>query len=188
MFGALCRNWWAVALRGLLAVLFGVVTLLWPGITLASLVLLWGVYAVVDGFFMLAAAILGGPEGAPRWSLLAMGLVSVAAGVIAFVSPGLTALALLFVIAAWAIVDGIFEIVAAIELRKVLTHEWLLGLAGAASIAFGVLMFVMPGAGALALLWAIGTFALVFGALTMVLGMRLRGMRGQLPSGPALAH
>jgi uncharacterized membrane protein HdeD (DUF308 family) len=187
MFGALSRNWWAVALRGLLAVLFGVVALLWPGLTLASLVLLWGVYAVVDGFFMLAAGILGGTDG-PRWSLLAMGLVSVAAGVIAFVAPGITALALLFVIAAWAIVDGIFEIVAAIELRKVLAHEWLLGLAGLASIAFGVLMFVMPGAGALALLWAIGTFALVFGGLTIGLGMRLRGMRGQLPSGPALAH
>lgn len=169
--------------------LFGIVTLLWPGLTLVSLVLLWGFYAVLDGIFVLAAAIGGRREGAPRWALLVIGVVSLAAGIVAFVAPGLTALTLLFVIAAWAIIEGVFEIVAAIELRKVIEHEWLLALTGLGSILFGVLMFIMPGAGALALLWAIATFAIVIGALTIGLGIRLRGMRAHLPpAGAAMAH
>lgn len=187
MLTTLTRNWWVVVLRGVFAVLFGIGALLWPGFTLAALVLVWGAYAIVDGIFALTAAIVGGTgeRGGSRWAFLFIGLVSLGAGVIALVSPGITALALLFVIAAWAIVHGVLEIIAAVHLRKVIEHEWLLGLAGAASIFFGLLLMLRPGAGALALLWAIGGFAIVFGALTIALGLRLRGLRHHHP--PAAA-
>lgn len=190
MLSTLSRNWWVVVLRGVLAMLFGIGALLWPGLTLAALVLVWGIYAIVDGIFAITAAIIGGrgEGGGSRWAFLFIGLVSLAAGAIAMISPGITALALLFVIAAWAVVHGVFEIIAAVQLRKLIEHEWLLGLAGAASIGFGVLLMLMPGAGALALLWAIGAFAIVFGALTIGLGLRLRGwLRHHPPTTAAMA-
>lgn len=191
MLTTLSRNWWVVVLRGVLAVLFGIATFLWPGLTLTALVIVWGAYAIVDGIFAITAAIVGGRgEGeGPRWAFVLIGLISLAAGVIALVWPGLTALALLFVIAFWAIVHGVFEIIAAIQLRKLIEHEWLLAMAGVASILFGGLMIMMPGAGALALLWAIGSFAILFGALMIGLGLRLRGwLRHHPPAAPVMAH
>lgn len=169
-------SWWALLLRGIAAVAFGILAFVWPQITLTVLVFLWGAYALVDGIFAIAAGIKSYGKNKRWWILLLEGVLSAAAGVFAFVIPGITALILLILIASWAIVTGVFEIVAAIQLRKEIKGEWLLALAGVASILFGVLLFLNPGAGALAVVWLIGAYAIVFGALLIALGLRLRGM------------
>ena len=152
----LARNWWALALRGLVAVLFGIMAFAWPGITLGALVLLYGAYVLVDGVFAVAAAISGRPGGMPWWALLMEGLAGIAVGIMTFAWPGITALVLLYLIAAWAIVTGIFEIVTAIHLRREVRGEWMLALSGVLSILFGLALVVNPGAGALAVVWLIG--------------------------------
>ena len=175
-FGAdtLARNWWAIALRGLAGIIFGILAFVMPGMTLAVLVLLFGAYALVDGIFDIIAS-LGGRSGAQSWWMLLLeGLVGVAAGLVAFFRPGLTALALVYLIAAWAIITGVLEIVAAIRLRKVMRNEWWLVAGGVLSIVFGVLIAAAPGAGALALVFWIGAYALIFGVLMVGLGFRLR--------------
>jgi uncharacterized membrane protein HdeD (DUF308 family) len=172
---SLSRNWWAVSLRGLAGILFGIITFFAPGISLAALVLLFGAYALVDGVLAIVSA--ARRRGADRWGLLLLeGLVGIAAGVLTFMWPAITAIALLYVIAAWALVTGAFEIAAAIRLRKVITGEWLLVLSGILSIALGVLLVLFPGPGALAVVIWIGAFAFVFGALLFALGLRLRGV------------
>jgi uncharacterized membrane protein HdeD (DUF308 family) len=172
----LARNWWALVLRGVAGVLFGVLTFLFPAMTLAALILLFGTYAVVDGIFNIIAA-AAGRSGRPWWQLVLEGIVSIAAGLIAFAWPGLTALVLLWVIAGWAIVTGVLEIVAAIRLRNHISNEWWLALSGVASAAFGVLLLVAPVAGALAVTLWIGAYAVVFGALLVGLGIRLQRHR-----------
>jgi uncharacterized membrane protein HdeD (DUF308 family) len=171
---ALARNWWAIALRGLAGIIFGVLAFVVPGVTLAVLVLLFGAYALVDGIFNVMAAVSGRSGRQPWWMLLLEGVVSVAAGLVAFFMPGLTALALVYVISAWAFVTGVLEIAAAIRLRKVITNEWWLALSGVVSIVFAVFLAVAPGAGALALVFWIGAYALVFGVFLVALGVRLR--------------
>jgi uncharacterized membrane protein HdeD (DUF308 family) len=174
----LTHNWWLLALRGLAAVAFGVLAFVWPGITLLTLLFLFGAFALLNGVLAFVAA-LRAPKGYPRFgSLILEGILSVAAGAIALFVPGITALALLILIASWAIVSGFFEIVAAIRLRKVIRHEWTLALAGLASIAFGVIMIVQPAVGALALVWWIGAFMFAFGILLIALAFRLRRWRG----------
>jgi uncharacterized membrane protein HdeD (DUF308 family) len=168
--------WWTLLLRGAVAILFGVLTFVWPGVTLAALVLLFGAYALVDG---IAAIILGIKEYGDRerwWATLVGGIISAGAGLFTFMMPGITALALLSLIAFWAILRGVFDIVAAIRLRHAIEGEWLLGLAGALSIAFGLTMLMFPRAGALAVIWWIGAFAIVLGAMWIALGLRLHGI------------
>ena len=168
------HNWWVLALRGLAAVLFGILAFIWPGITIFTLVLLFGAYALVNGVLALVIAFKG-PRRIRRFgSLIFGGLISVAAGVIAFIWPGMTAFSLVIVIAAWAIVNGIAEIVVAIRLRKEISGEWLLIVAGIASSLFGVCLFLNPLIGALVLVWWIGGFTFAFGILLMVLGFRMR--------------
>jgi uncharacterized membrane protein HdeD (DUF308 family) len=170
----LARNWWALVLRGFFDVLFGIAAFVWPGITLAVLVLLYGAFALVDGSFAIAAVLVGRTRGMPSWALLVEGLAGIAVGAITFFWPGITQLALLFMIAAWAVVTGLFEIVAAVRLRKEIRGEWLLALSGVLSVAVGVALVVNPGAGLLAISWMIGTYAIIFGVLFIVLGFRLR--------------
>lgn len=170
----LARNWWAVALRGVAAVLFGVAALIWPGLTLGILVLLFGAYVLVDGIFDLILAIQRATHHARWWPLLLEGLAGIVVGLLTFFWPGITALVLLVLMASWAIVTGIFELIAAMELRREIANEWLLGLSGFASVLFGVLLLLMPGAGALALVWLIGVYALLFGILLLGLAYRLR--------------
>ncbi len=168
--------WWTIVLRGVVAILFGIIAFIWPGITLAALVLMFGAYALVDG---IAAVVIGIKQYGDRerwWATLLGGIVSVAAGVVTFVMPGLTALALLTLIAIWAIMRGVFDIVAAIRLRHVIEGEWLLALGGALSIAFGLLLIAFPGSGAVAVAWWIGAYALVLGAVLVMLGFRARSL------------
>jgi uncharacterized membrane protein HdeD (DUF308 family) len=170
----LARNWWLVALRGVAGIIFGILTFVMPGITLLTLVLLFGGYALVEGVLNVIAAVRGRRQEQRWWALLIEGLVSLAAGIVTFVLPGLTAVVLLYLIAAWAIITGVFELVAAIRLRHRITGEMWLALSGVASIVFGVLMAIFPGAGALAVVLWIGAYAIVFGALLLGLAFRLR--------------
>jgi uncharacterized membrane protein HdeD (DUF308 family) len=182
MVFVLARNWWALALRGLFAILFGIAAFAWPGITLGALVLLYGAYALIDGVFAVAEAVVGRTEGLPWWALLLEGVAGIAVGVLTFAWPGITAIVLLYLIAAWAVVTGAFEIAAAIRLRREIRGEWLLALSGVLSIAFGVALVVNPGAGALAVIWLIGAYAIAFGALMLALAFRLRGVAKRLSS------
>ncbi|MET0500083.1 MAG: HdeD family acid-resistance protein [Candidatus Binatia bacterium] len=186
----LAHSWHWILLRGIFAVLFGVFAFIWPGITLAALVLVWGAYAIADGVMALIAAFTMHEEGKPMWALIVVGILGLAAGVVTFLWPGMTALVLLMFIASWAVLMGIFEIAAAIRLRKHIENEWLLALSGVVSIAFGVLMFLQPGAGALAVVWLIGSFSLLFGILLIVLGFKLKGLAGRTATGgrPVAAH
>jgi uncharacterized membrane protein HdeD (DUF308 family) len=168
--------WWMLVLRGAVAILFGILAFMWPGVTLSVLILLFGAYALVDG---IAAIIVGIKEYGDRerwWATLLSGLVSAAAGLVTFLMPGLTAIALLSLIAFWAIVRGVFEIMAAIRLRHEIEGELLLGIGGALSIAFGLLMLFFPGAGALAVVWWIAAFSIVYGVVMLALGFRVRGL------------
>ena len=170
----LARNWWAVLLRGVAAVLFGFVTVVAPDISLGALVLLFGAFVFVDGVLAIVSAIRR-QEGSERWGMLLLeGVAGVAVGVMTALWPGITAFALLYLIAAWAVATGVLEITAAIRLRKALTDDWLLLLSGVASSALGVLLMLFPGAGALAVVLWIGAYAFVSGALLIALGLRLR--------------
>jgi uncharacterized membrane protein HdeD (DUF308 family) len=177
MIAELSRNWWVFLIRGVAAILFGIGAFVWPGLTIAVLVLMFGAYALVDGIFAIIAGIAARNQVERWWMMVIVGLAGIATGVLTFLWPGMTALVLLYFIAAWAIVTGIFQIAAAIRLRKEIEGEWLLALGGIASVIFGVLLILMPGAGALASIWIIGSYAIIFGILMIGLAFRLRGWR-----------
>lgn len=177
--GVLAQFWWALALRGAAGILFGILAFVMPALTLAVLVLLFGAYALVDGIFNVVAALSRRSGARPWWALLLAGLVGIVAGLVAFFMPGLTALALAYVIGIWAVVIGTLEIASAIRLRKVITNEWWLGLSGALAIVFGVLLMLAPGAGALAMVLWIGAYAFIYGVFLVLLGLRLRRHRRQ---------
>jgi uncharacterized membrane protein HdeD (DUF308 family) len=173
MLHALCKNWWLILLRGIAAIVFGVLTFIWPGITLLTLVLFYGAFALVDGVLAIAAAVMGGTP-APRWWLAIIGLLGIAVGILTFAWPGVTALVLLLFIAGWAIATGVLQIVGAIKLRKEIDNEWLLIAGGALSVLFGLILVVQPGTGALTLLYVIGAYAILYGILLVFLSLRLR--------------
>ena len=172
--GILTQKWWAVALRGLFALVFGVLVFFWPGITLVILVLLFGAYAMADGILAIATAIWKAERQKPWWPMLLEGIVGIVGGVLTLYWPGITALVLLWLIGAWAIITGAFEIFQAIQLRKEIEGEWLLLLGGIASVVFGVLVGIFPGAGALAIVWLIGSYSIAFGILLLALAFRLQ--------------
>jgi uncharacterized membrane protein HdeD (DUF308 family) len=176
MLETMTRNWWLVVLRGVLAIIFGVLAFIWPGSVLAALVLLFGAYALVDGIFALGAGIVGHGDGTFRLALVLIGITGIAAGILTFFWPGLTALTLLYLIAGWAIITGVAQIVGAIRLRQVIDNEWTLIIGGVITVAFGALAIAFPGTGALSIIWLIGTYAILFGVLLVALGFRLRGM------------
>lgn len=168
------RGWRYLLLRGIAAIAFGLLTWFQPGISLTALVLLFGSYAIVDGVLAIWAAVAGHGAEQSWWLLLLGGLISVAAGVLAFTQPHLTALALLFYIAAWAIGTGIVEIVAAIRIRREVHGEWRLILAGAVSVAFGFFLIARPGTGALTVLWLIATYAVALGVILVIFAFKAR--------------
>jgi uncharacterized membrane protein HdeD (DUF308 family) len=168
--GALTSNWWLVMLRGLIAILFGIFALTSPLAALAAFVLIFGVWAFIDGIDALAMAV----SGWRSWQLVFVGLVGIGIGFLTFFRPGITAFALYAAVAAWAIARGLLEIAVAIELRKTIKGELWMVLAGVASIVFGVLLILLPMAGVLTLAWLIGAYALIFGVLMFALSLRLR--------------
>lgn len=180
----LARNWWVVALRGVAAIVFGILAMLWPGITLAVLVIFYGAYALVGGIFAVMAAFMGG--GAGRWwALLLNGILGIAVGIITFAYPGITELALLYVVAAWAFLTGVCEIVAAIQLRKVIVGEFWLILSGLISIVLSVFLIARPVAGLVAIAWTIGLMSILVGITLLALGFRLRAWHQRSLAGGA---
>src|SRR5512134_2184299 len=173
----LSRNWWLVVLRGVLAILFGVLAFVWPAITWLTLIIMFGVYAIVDGIVAIVTGLTRTKDSRRWWVFLLEGLLGIAAGIVALVSPGLAALVLIYIIASWAIITGILEIAAAVRLRDEISNEWVLGLGGFVSMVLGVLLFVQPAAGGLAIIWIIAGYALIFGILLIILGFRLRSWK-----------
>lgn len=173
------RTWWVLLLRGLVAIAFGVLAWLQPGISLAALVLLFGAYSLADGILGVGSAIAARRTVDYWWVLLLSGLIGIGIGVLTFFAPGITTLALVLYIGIWAIATGILEIVAAVRLHKDIQGEWLLALAGIVSVVFGVFLVWQPGAGALALLWIIATYAVVFGILLLMLAFEARSFAGR---------
>jgi uncharacterized membrane protein HdeD (DUF308 family) len=161
-------------IRGLVGILAGFAAFMWPGVTIAVLVALFGAYAIIDGATNVFIGLTRTSTHDRSWAVAIQGFVGIAAGIVAFLRPGLTALALLWVIGAWAVITGVFEVVAAIRLRREIQGEWLLGLSGTLSIAFGVLLFVFPEPGAVAIAWLLGAYAAASGAILIALAMRLR--------------
>ena len=183
------RNWWVFVLRGVVAILFGVLAIVRPGITLEVLVLLFAFWALLDGIFALISSVGAAEAHEPWLPLVFIGLLGIAAGIAALRWPGITALALLFLIAYWAILRGILELVAAVRLRNMIRGEWLLIFGGIVSIVFGVLLVIYPASGLLAVIWLIGLYALIFGFALLMLGFRLKSMAGELPApSPARAR
>jgi uncharacterized membrane protein HdeD (DUF308 family) len=181
MSGVLQRttdHWWVFALKGVAAIAFAIVAFAWPGLTLAVLVLVWGSYALIDGVLSILAAFRTDQDH--RWALVLGGIIGVGAGVATFVWPGLTALVLVYIIAFWALLTGVLELVAAWRLRAAIQNEWWMALGGLATVVFGILLIISPGAGALALVWLIAAYAVVFGIVLLILAFRLRGVRQQI--------
>lgn len=171
---ALGRNWWLLLLRGLVAIVFALLTWAQPGVSLAALVLVFGIYVLADGLLGVWSAIAKRRDNRHWWLLLLWGVVGIVVGVMTFIMPGITGLLLLMYIAAWAVITGVLQIVAAIRLRKEIKGEWLMILSGLVSVAFGVLLFLQPGAGALAVAWIIAAYAFIFGVLMVLLAFKVR--------------
>jgi uncharacterized membrane protein HdeD (DUF308 family) len=171
---SLTQNWWLIVLRGIAAVLFGIAAFVWPGLTWLVLVTLFGAYLLVDGVIAVITG-LSHTQDSPRWWVFLLeGLLGIGVGVIALIWPGIAALTILAMIAAWAIITGVLEVVAAIRLRREITNEWLLALGGVLSVVLGVLLILQPLAGSIAVIWMIGAYSLMFGVVLISLGIRLR--------------
>jgi uncharacterized membrane protein HdeD (DUF308 family) len=170
----LSQYWWVLLLRGIVSILFGVVAFAWPGLTLATLVLFFAAFVLVDGVFDVFHAFSGRGENDHWWVLLLEGVLGIAFGVITWVNPGVTTLVLLLFIAFWAMATGTLRIIMAIRLRKEIQGEWWLVLSGAASMLFGVIVLARPGAGALAMLMFIAAWATVVGVFLVILSFKVR--------------
>ncbi|ADD43491.1 HdeD family acid-resistance protein [Stackebrandtia nassauensis] len=176
----LARSWGLLVFRGVVGVLFGVMALFWPGLTVFTLVILWGAFAIVDGVAGIAMGVAG--QAGDRWIHIFFGVFSLLAGVVAFAWPAMTALVLLIFIAVWAIITGVTYLVTAWRVRHEVTGEWLLALTGVASIALGVVLLLQPTAGALGMVMFIGVLAIIWGAFTVVLGFRMRSLAKHPPA------
>jgi uncharacterized membrane protein HdeD (DUF308 family) len=184
MSTALAQNWWAVAVRGVLAIIFGIVAFLLPGATVLSLVLLFSAYMLVDGIFAIVSAVRAA-RGRRRWGMLLLeGVVDIFTGAVAFLWPSLTAVVFVLLVGAWAIVSGALMFASAFRLRRRYGRLWL-ALGGLASLIFGVLLIAAPLLGAVVLTWWLGAYALVFGIVLLVLAFQLRSKRNETPE-PAL--
>jgi uncharacterized membrane protein HdeD (DUF308 family) len=175
---SLAKHWWVLLLRGILAVLFGISAFAWPGLTLATLVMLFAAFALVDGVFAVIGAISGRRENEDWLLLLIWGIVGILAGLLTWHKPGLTALVLVLYMGAWAIAKGVVEIATAVRLRKVIEGEWALILCGLLSVAFGLMIFWDPEPGAIALVWILGGYALAFGLVLVFLSFKVKGLGG----------
>lgn len=182
MLEMMARNWWALLIRGIAAIVFGIAILIvWPGLVIGTMVLVFAAYVFVDGIFAIITAIQTRDQ--PRWWVTALeGVLGILAGIAAFLFPGAAVLTLLYIIAFWAIATGVLEIISAIELRKQIDNEWMLILSGAASIIFGVLVVLFPVTSTLTLLWLFGGLSIAFGIMLVILAFRVRGRGGSTTS------
>jgi len=171
---SITQNWWAIALRGVAAIAFGVIAFVFPTIALTALILLFAAYALVDGVFALVSGFRRRADGRPDWMLIVGGIAGIIVGVVTAILPGITALFLLSLIGAWAIVTGVLEIVAAYRMRELIRGEWLLAINGIVSVVFGLYILFFPGPGALAVIWLIALYALASGVVLLALAFRLR--------------
>ena len=178
------RSWWVPALRGVLGILFGVLAIALPGLTLLALIALFAAWALLAGCASIAGALRHRRSGDDWWVAFLLGAVSIGAGVVAVVNPALTALVLVLVMGANALVTGALDILAAVRLRRAVADEWLLVLAGLASLAFGAIVFLYPGAGALALVWLVSLYAVVSGGLLLGMALRVRKLAPRAGQGP----
>jgi uncharacterized membrane protein HdeD (DUF308 family) len=178
MIGSLSRNWWAFAIRGILAIALGILAFVEPGITLVALIAVFAAYAIFDGVLAIAAGV--SVEGGPRWLFILGGILGIAIGLLTLNRPDITAIALVYLIAVWAIATGVSEAAAAYSFREVLENEWLLAISGVVSVAFGVLLIFEPGDGVLAVLWLIGFYAIFAGVMYIGAGLRLRSVHEKL--------
>lgn len=174
MFLIYGKYWWSFLLRGTLATLFGLIAIFLPGITLEVMTIFLGAFLVVDGLVSFYVSLKGRGTGLNWGVLLLEGLLGIAVGVFTLIWPGITVLVIVLLVAFWAMVTGVLEIIAAVSLRNEIEGEWLLGLSGILSILFSVILFVNPGIGAVTLIWLIGIYAIVFGVAMIFLGLRLR--------------
>jgi uncharacterized membrane protein HdeD (DUF308 family) len=170
-------SWWVLALRGLVAIVFGLAALFWPGLILAVLIVLFGAYALLDGVLSVIAAFRSSRQGMRRPLLLIEGVIGILFGIFALFWPGLTALALLYIIAFWAILSGIARIIMAIMLRREIENEWSIALSGVLSVILGIVLLLLPGAGLLAYTWLIGLLAVAIGIALIYYAFRVRGQR-----------
>jgi uncharacterized membrane protein HdeD (DUF308 family) len=178
----LTRSWWIVALRGVAAVVFGLLAFGWPGLTLVTLVLFFGAYSLIDGIFGIVTSITNWKERDDHWLMLLSGIAGVGIGIVTYRTPEITALVLLMYIAALALVNGVLHLAAAIRLRKEIEGEFWLGLAGVLSIVYAFALWLFPGAGALSVIWLIGSYAIIFGISLIALAFKLRARGIQLES------
>jgi uncharacterized membrane protein HdeD (DUF308 family) len=177
MFSWMTRNWWAYAIQGLAALVFGILTLVWPNISLRVMIALFGAFAVVTGIMLVAGSFDAARQRMHWGSLLAAGILDVALGLVTWFWPGLTALAVLYLVVAWAAVTGVIYIVASVELRDDIPHAWLLTLTGVLSLALAVVLAVDPRDGILSLVYVVGIYAILSGAAELVFAFRVRGMQ-----------
>ncbi len=178
MLQTLAHNWWLFALRGVAAIILGILAFAWPGVTLVVLVALFAAYALVDGASLLVALVRGEPRARRHgWAVGIMGVISVVAGIVAIAWPGITALALLYVVAFWAIAHGVFQVIAAIALRREIEGELWMAIGGVIAILFGLYLAVFPGAGLLSLVVIFAIWAILFGISSLIVAFRLRGQQ-----------
>jgi uncharacterized membrane protein HdeD (DUF308 family) len=188
MLGLVTREWWVFAIRGIAAIVFGVLAFIWPETTLTVLVFLFGAYVLVDGVALLVALARGDAVARRHaWAVGIMGVLGIVAGVVTFAWPSLTAMSLLYLVAFWAIVTGTFQVIAAIALRRELDNEFWMAIGGAASIVFGALLVAFPGEGLISLVWLVGLWSVVFGVSSLGLAYRLHKIDAA-QADPAVAH
>jgi uncharacterized membrane protein HdeD (DUF308 family) len=182
MLGLVARDWWVFAIRGIAAIVFGVLTFIWPATTLTVLVFMFGAYVLVDGVALLVALVRGDKIARRHgWAVAIMGILGIVAGIVTFLWPGLTALSLLYLVAVWAIAMGTFQVVAAVALRRELEGEFWMALGGVATIVFGAFLVISPGTGLLSLVWLVGIWSVVFGVSSIGLAYRLHKLEAALP-------
>ena len=187
MLRMITKNWWVFLLRGLAAIIFGFLAVIWPSITLQVLLILFGVFVLLDGIFSLVSGIVSIGQDKRWWTMLLSGILSIAIGLLIFFWPNVTGVVLLYFIAAWAVVIGIMDIVIAIQIRHEIEGEWMMILDGAFSLIIGILLFVFPAQSAVALVWLIGLFAIAVGIIFIILSLRLRKLGRELESSPELS-
>lgn len=180
MYEVFIKRWWVFLLRGLVAILFGVLALIWPRLTLLTLVILFGAFVLLDGIFSVIAGFSSKTLGKRWWIMLLSGLLGIAIGLLTFIWPNITGIVLLYLIASWAVVMGIMDIIVAIQLRKEISNEWMLLVDGGFSVIIGFMLFLFPGASALALVWLIGVFAIFLGIIFIFLAFRLRNLAREI--------